>query len=412
MKIIADLHIHGKYSRGCSKDLDLPNLEKWAKIKGVTLLGTGDFTHPLWYKHICENLKEENGILKSKTNFNFILQTEISLIYTQDGKGRKVHLVVLCPGLEVADQVREALLKRGRLDYDGRPIFGMSCIEFTEMLKGISNDIEIIPAHAWTPYFGVFGSMSGFNSMQEAFGDQTKHIYAMETGISSDPAMNWRISDLDKYLMVSFSDCHSFWPWRLGREATVVNCDLDYRSIIKAIRTREGFMETIECPPEYGKYHFDGHRSCDIYASPAETRKMNNKCPKCNKQLTLGVLHRVEALADREDGFKPANAQRFRTIIPLSEILSISLGKGMETKTVWEHYNRLIGMFQNEFNVLLNAPYKALLELSNQKTAELVTKMRTNGLQISPGYDGVYGELLLEEKEELRKQKELSQYFY
>ena len=412
MKIIADLHIHGKYSRGCSKDLDLFSLEKWARIKGITLLGTGDFTHPLWYKHICENLTEENGILKSKTNFNFVLQTEISLIYTQDGKGRRVHLVVLCPNLEVADQVREELSKKGRLDYDGRPIFGMSCIDFTEMLKGISKDIEIIPAHAWTPYFGVFGSMSGFNSVKEAFGDQEKHINAIETGISSDPAMNWLVSDLDKYLMVSFSDCHSYWPWRIGREATVLSCDLNYNDIIKAIRTREGFVETIECPPEYGKYHFDGHRSCDVSTDPTETRKINNKCPKCNKQLTLGVLHRVEDLADREKGFKPANAQRFRTVIPLSEILSISLGKGMETKTVWEHYNRLIGMFQNEFNVLLNAPYKALLELSNQKTAELVTRMRTNGLQISPGYDGVYGEILMEEKEELRKQKELSQYFY
>jgi len=401
MKIIADLHIHGKYSRGCSKDLNIPNLEKWAKIKGINLLGTGDFTHPLWYKHICQDLKEENGLLKSKTNFNFILQTEISLMYTQDGKGRKAHLVVLCPNLETADQIREALLKKGRLDYDGRPIFGMSCIDFTEMMKGISKDIEIIPAHAWS-----------FDSLNDAFGDQEKHIYAIETGISSDPEMNWRISGLDKCLMVSFSDCHSFWPWRIGREATVLSCEPSYANIIKAIRTREGFVETIECPPEYGKYHLDGHRGCDICTEPEETKKLGNKCPKCNKPLTLGVLHRVEELADRKRGFKPDNAQRFRTMIPLSEVLSIALGKGMETKTVWEHYNRLISMFQNEFNILMNAPYKALTELSNEKTAELVTRMRDKGLHISPGYDGVYGELLLEEKAEKKKQKELSQYFY
>lgn len=412
MKIIADLHIHGKYSRGCSKDLDLNSLEKWAKIKGVNLLGTGDFTHPLWFKHLTENLTEENGILKTKTGFNFILQTEISLIFTQDGRGRKVHLVVLCPNFEVANQIRSALAMRGRLDYDGRPIFGMSCIEFTEMLKEISKDIEVIPAHAWTPHFGVFGSMSGFDSIKDAFGDQAKHINAIETGISSDPEMNWRISGLDKYLMVSFSDSHSYWPWRMGREATVFSCEPTYENIIKAIRTREGFVETIECPPEYGKYHLNGHRSCDVCIEPEETKRMKSICPKCSKPVTIGVLHRVEALADRENGFKPANAQRFRKLIPLSEILSISLGKGMETKTVWEHYNRLLGMFQNEFNVLMNAPYKALLELSNEKTAELVTRMRNNKLQISPGYDGVYGELLLEEKEETKKQKELAEYFY
>lgn len=412
MKIIADLHIHGKYSRGCSKDLDIPALEKWGRLKGINLLGTGDFTHPLWYKHICDSLTEENGLLKTKTGFNFLLQTEISLIYTQDGRGRRVHLVVLCPSLEVADQVREELGKKGRMDYDGRPIFGMSCIDFTEMMKKISNDIEVIPAHAWTPYFGVFGSMSGFDSIKEAFGDQEKHINAIETGISSDPEMNWRISDLDKYLMVSFSDSHSFWPWRMGREATVLSCEPSYKNVIKAIRTREGFVETIECPPEYGKYHLDGHRSCDVCVEPSETKKLDNICPKCNKALTIGVLHRVEDLANRENGFKPANAQRFRKLIPLSEILSISLGKGMETKTVWEHYNRLLSMFQNEFNVLLNAPYKALLELSNEKTAELVTRMRNSKLQISPGYDGVYGELLLEEKEESKRQKELAEYFY
>src|SRR3989338_2357073 len=304
MKIIADLHIHSRFSRATSKELNIKNLEKYAKIKGLNLLGTGDFTHPEWLKELKNELTEdETGILKTKTGFNFILQGEISLIYTQDGKGRRIHNVLLAKNLDVVEQINEALLKRGRLDYDGRPIFNLSCIEFTEMMKSIDKDIEIIPAHIWTPWFSLFGSMSGFDSVEECFKDQAKFIHALETGLSSDPAMNWRLSQLDNYTLISNSDSHSFWPWRIGRECNIFDIKLAYDAFIKSLKTKEGFIETIEVDPSYGKYHFDGHRLCKVCMSPKDAIKNKNICPKCGRKLTIGVLHRVEELADREEGF-------------------------------------------------------------------------------------------------------------
>ena len=285
MKIISDLHIHSRFSRATSKNLDLANLEKYARIKGVTLLGTGDFSHPKWIKEVkTELVEKEQGVYKTKTGFPFILSNEISLMYSQDGRGRRVHLVLLAPTLEVVDQITDYLKTLGRIDYDGRPIFGRSCIEVTEALKKISDKIEIIPAHAWTPWFGIIGSKSGFDSLEQAFGDQVKHIYSLETGLSSDPPMNWRVSSLDKYTLLSFSDLHSYWPWRIGREATLLNLKkLTYDNLIKAIRTRKGYEGTIEVDPAYGKYHWDGHRNCGVILSPRETRKAKGSCPKCAK---------------------------------------------------------------------------------------------------------------------------------
>jgi len=265
MKISADLQIHSRYSRATSTALTLPNIEKWARIKGLNLLGTGDFTHPKWLAELKEYLQEDGaGILTSKTGFKFVLQGEISNIFTQDGKGRRVHTLLLAKDFGTVQQINEKLLKKGRLDYDGRPIFGFTCIELVEMMRDISDDIEITPAHAWTPWYGIFGSMSGFDSVEECFKDQAKHIYSIETGLSSDPAMNWRLSKLDKYTLLSSSDAHSFWPWRLGRECNVLDIDLTYDNLIKAIRTRKGFVETIEVDPNYGKYHYDGHRNCNV----------------------------------------------------------------------------------------------------------------------------------------------------
>src|SRR3989338_8164000 len=250
MKIIADLHIHGKYSRGCSTDISVANLEKYARLKGVSLLGTGDFTHSGWLTELNSNLKEDDyGILRTKTGFPFIWQTEISMIYSQDGKGRRVHNVILAPSGEVATQITDFLKSKGRVDYDGRPIFGFSCIELADELMKISKDIEIIPAHVWTPWFSIFGSNSGFDSVEECFKEKAKFIHALETGMSSDPAMNWRLSKLDNYALVSFSDMHSFWPWRLGREATVFDIDLEYKNLINAIRTGKGLTETIKIHP-------------------------------------------------------------------------------------------------------------------------------------------------------------------
>ena len=407
MEYIADLQIHSRFSRATSKDLTLQNIEKYARLKGINLIGTGDFTHPKWLSELKEYLTGDgSGILTSKTGFRFVLQGEISNKYTQDGKGRRVHTLLLAPNFEVVEQINSALLKKGRLDYDGRPIFGFSCIELVEMMKGISDDIEIIPAHAWTPWYGIFGSMSGFDSVEDCFKEKTKHIYAIETGLSSDPAMNWRISKLDKYTLVSSSDAHSFWPWRLGREANVFDIKEDYGSLINAIRKRKGFVKTIEVDPNYGKYHFDGHRNCNISMSPSESKKINEICPKCRQKMTIGVLSRVEELADRPSGYIPENAVPFISLIPLSEIISALLKSSVSSRKVWKEYYTLIKNFDNEFNVLLNAGKKEILKFTDEKIADAIIKNREGKIKFKPGFDGVYGELVFDETV---KEKEISE---
>ena len=396
MKLIADLHIHSRFSRATSKALDIPNLEKYAKIKGLNLLGTGDFTHPEWIKELKRELTEDGfGILKTKTGFNFLLQTEISLIYSQDGKGRRIHNIVLAKNFDVVEQINSALLKRGRLDYDGRPIFGIPCPEFIELMKNIDKDIEIIPAHIWTPWFSLFGSNSGFDSIKDCFKDQTKHIHAIETGLSSDPAMNWRLSQLDNFSIVSFSDLHSYWPWRIGREATVFDCKPSYDEIISSLKNKNIEM-TIEVDPNYGKYHLDGHRACNVCLEPKESLKNKNICPKCKRPLTVGVLQRVEKLADREEGFKPKGAVPFKSLIPLSEILSALLNSPVASKKIWQEYNNLISNFNSEFEVLLEAKKEDLVKVSNEKIADAIINNREGKIKIKPGYDGVYGEPVFE----------------
>jgi uncharacterized protein (TIGR00375 family) len=405
MKLIADLHIHGRHSQATSKQLDIPNLEKWAKVKGVNLLGTGDFTHPKWIQHLKEELEDDgNGVFKTKTGFPFILTTELSLIYSQGGKGRRVHNVVFAPNLDVVQQITEYLLTKGRIDYDGRPIFKIPCMNFVEDLRKISTDIEVIPAHIWTPWFSIFGSKSGFDSVEEAFGDQAKHIHALETGLSSDPPMNWRLSQLDKYSLVSFSDLHSFWPWRIGREATIFDIDLTYKNILNALKTKEGLAGTVEVDPAYGKYHWDGHRVCNVCLSPKETKKLNGICPKCGKALTIGVEYRVEELADREEGFKPKNAIPFYSLIPLSEILAKVLGKGIATRTVWNEYNRILGT-KSEYDILLKLPFDELKRLTTEKIAELIILNREGKIKIQPGYDGEYGIPIFSEEDKKEFEK-------
>jgi len=273
----ADLHIHSRFSRACSKDLNIDNLEKWAKIKGLDLLGTGDFSHPEWLRELKEKLNERDGILYTKNGFRFVLSWEVSLIYTQT-RGRKVHLVVLAPSFEVVDKINSYLDAKGRRDYDGRPIFKISCEQFVKDMKTISEDIEVMCAHAWTPFFGVFGSESGFDSLKECFGNQVENVHAIETGISSTPDMNLRINELKNKTIVSFSDAHSYWPWRLGREATIFSLINSYSDIIGAIRENK-IIGTVEVNPAYGKYHYDGHRLCDYSCSPEEAKKLNNICP-------------------------------------------------------------------------------------------------------------------------------------
>lgn len=400
MKYIADLHIHSRYSRACSKQINIENLEKYARMKGVELLGTGDFTHPEWIKEIKSKLAEgDDGILFTESGFPFVWQTEISLMYKQGGKGRRVHHVILSPDGDSACQFTDELSKRGRLDYDGRPIFGFSSIELMDMLLSISPKFTVIPAHIWTPYFGALGSKSGFDSIEECFGDKAKHVHAIETGMSSDPPMNWRLSSLDKYSLVSFSDLHSFWPWRMGREATVFDIDLSYDNIFNALKTREGLTGTIEVKPDYGRYHLDGHAKCGVVFEPEKTHEHHGICPVCGKPLTVGVLYRVGELADRPDGFRPDGALDFSTLLPLSEIIKGVFGvSGLASQKVWREYYAIMKGFSTEFEVIMDAPRDKLAEFTSLKMADAIILARNNGIYVKPGYDGEYGVPVFDEK--------------
>jgi uncharacterized protein (TIGR00375 family) len=396
---IADLHIHSKFSRACSSNITLENLAKWAKIKGLNLLGTGDFTHPVWIKEIKDKLKEKNGLYYYE-DFPFVITGEVCLTYTQI-KGRRVHLVILVPNLEIAEKINSYLDTKGRRDYDGRPIFKISCEEFSRELRKISEEIEIIPAHIWTPWFGIFGSESGFDSLKEAFGNEFENIHAIETGMSSDPEMNWRIKELESKSIVSFSDAHSFWPFRLGREATIFNKINSYQDLIRQIK-ENSFVSTIETDPAYGKYHWDGHRLCRFSCSPEESKKLNNICPICKKPLIIGVENRVETLASFPKGFKSKNSKPFFKLLPLHEIISLESGSTLESKKTWQTYNDLISFFNNEFNILFNISKEDFLnkKVSN-KLILLILKNREGKIKVKPGYDGEYGVALVEEKQSL-----------
>jgi uncharacterized protein (TIGR00375 family) len=408
--IYADLHIHGRYSRATSTQLTIPNLTKYARIKGLGLLGTGDCLHPIWLQELKSQLAEDGtGILRDKEGFGFILTGEISSIYSQGGKVRRVHNIILARSFDVADQIIEVLSKRKvNLKSDGRPICGIPCPELVELILGVDREAEVIPAHAWTPWFSVFGSESGFDSIEECFKDQAKNIHALETGLSSDPAMNWRLSSLDKYALLSNSDSHSFWPWRVGREATAfdVKEQPTYGNIIRAIRTKNGLVKTIEFFPEEGKYHFDGHRTCSVCLEPAEALKLGNICPVCKRPLTIGVLHRVEQLADRPEGYVPKHAIPFKSLIPLTEIIGGQMGIAqLYSKKIWAVYNDLIKAFGSEFAVLLDAEEGQLSKVVDPKLAKAIIGVREGKVEIRPGYDGVYGYPVFEgaDKDSLEK---------
>ncbi|MBI2043035.1 DNA helicase UvrD [Candidatus Pacearchaeota archaeon] len=399
IEVIADFQIHSRFARATSKDITIDNLEKWAKIKGLDIIGTGDFQHPLWRKEIDEKLKEDDkGILWTEKGFPFLWQTEISLMFSQDGKRRAVHLLVFVPNRKTADAFTKYLLTKGRIDYDGRPIFGMTCENFTKDLKEIDDKIEIIPAHCMTPWFGLFGSKSGFDSLKECFRSQVGKIYAIESGMSADPAMLWRFEEVaeNKVNVVSFSDAHSFWPWRIGREATIFEIpELSYDNIIKAIRTGEGLKSTIETPPAYGKYHYDGHRNCNFSSSPEETKKLKGICPVCKKPLIIGVDYRVEEIAKEKKGFKPENAKPFHHIIPLHELISVLHGTPMASRKSWEIYNRMIENFGNEFNILLKVSREEFVRKEiDAKLIDLILKNREGKIKVKPGFDGEYGKVL------------------
>jgi uncharacterized protein (TIGR00375 family) len=338
---------------------------------------------------------------------NFVLTAEVSNIYSTPGGVKKIHHVLIAPDFEVVEQINDHLSKRGNLLADGRPIFGKyPSSEFVEDIISISKDVLIIPAHIWTPWFSLFGAESGFDSISECYGDQLKHIHALETGLSSDPPMNWRLSQLDGFTLVSNSDSHSPWPLRIGRECNVLDIDLDYGSLIRAIKTREGFLSTVETDPLYGKYHWDGHRNCGIAMSPKSSIKNNNLCPKCGRKLTIGVEHRVEVLADRDEGFIMEGAPDFIKLLPLKEIIAAILQMGVSTASVNNVYRKLTSEFGTEFKVLLDAPESSLLKVAKPEMVDAILSVRNQKVKVEPGYDGVYGKPIFR-----KKQRDLSSFF-
>jgi len=415
MRFIADFHLHSKYSRATSKGMEVETLAQWAKKKGITLLGTGDFTHPTYFAELRSKLEPLSGGLfrlkKGDEGILYILTTEVSNIYTQAGKVRRIHSLIFAPSFEVVETIRSKFGNLGKLSSDGRPIFGFTAKELIKMILDISSDCLIVPAHAWTPWFSIFGANSGFDSIEECFGEMSTYVYAIETGLSSDPEMNWRLSTLDSITLISNSDAHS--PNRLGREANAFDCELGYREIIETIRKKDlkKFLFTIEFFPEEGKYHYDGHRQCGVIFSPSQTKDSQYLCPKCHKKLTVGVMHRVEKLADRPEGFIPKNAIPSIHLIPLEEVIAEAMGYRVGTKAVEAEYERLVERGGSEFRILLDATPDELASFVPAKILEAIVRMRQGKVSIIPGHDGVYGKITLfpekKEGEELKEQLKL-----
>jgi DNA helicase-2/ATP-dependent DNA helicase PcrA len=427
MKIVADLHLHSRFSRATSKEMNLADLALAAEKKGVNILGTGDFTHPEWFRILKEQLVEaEPGLFKLKSEFlkkegrfsgtetRFLLSCEISCVYSKGGKVRKVHHLILAPSLKVVEKINVQLGWVGNLAADGRPILGLDSEELLKIVMSTDEHCFLIPAHIWTPWFSIFGSKSGFDSISECFGDYSQYIFALETGLSSDPAMNWRLSALDRYTLVSFSDAHS--APKIAREATVFDIHYDYFELINALKNKDAkkILYTIEFFPEEGKYHYDGHRLCGVRLEPKETNKLKGICPKCLKPLTIGVLNRVEKLADRPEGFVPAGAIPFKNLVPLQEIIASVLSQKGNSKQVAKFYDNLINNLGPELNILLDAPLKEIEKSSSAEIAKGIELVRAGKVIKEPGYDGVFGvikvlpsqvkkEFIFQEKENSQK---------
>ncbi|OGD24784.1 MAG: DNA helicase UvrD [Candidatus Aminicenantes bacterium RBG_13_59_9] len=417
MRFIADLHIHSKFSRATSREMTFDNIACWAKIKGLSLVASGDFTHPEWLFLTKEKLEPvgngffrlksllppANGYLKNvpvlPEDVHFVLSTEISFIYSKKGKVRKVHLLILAPDFESVEKLNARLSGLGNLRSDGRPILGLDARNFVRIVADLCPRCVVIPSHIWTPWFSLFGANSGFDAIEECFEEMTPFIFALETGLSSDPPMNWRLSALDKYALVSNSDAHS--PSRLGREANVFDADFSFKGIVEALKTRnpDRFLQTIEFFPEEGKYHFDGHRKCGVVFSPKESLLHKDLCPKCGKKLTIGVMHRVEELADREEGFRIPARVPYKNLIPLNEIIAQAVEKTPECQSVWEIYFRLVREFGGEFKVLTEIPASEFSHIQLDRVGQGIDRMRKGAVKIVPGHDGDYGRISLFEKD-------------
>lgn len=410
MKMIADLHIHSRFSMATSKEGTPENLDFWARKKGISLIGTGDFTHPVWREELKERLVSEgNGLYRLRDAYvkeesrkfpgegtRFVVSGEISSIYKKNGKTRKVHNVILLPGLEAADAMAQRLEKIGNIHSDGRPILGLDSHDLLEMMLDVCPEGILIPAHIWTPHFSVLGAKSGFDSVEECFEELAPYIHALETGLSSDPAMNWRISKLDRYQLVSNSDAHS--PSKLGREANLLDIDCSYEGLYRAIQTGEGLEGTVEFFPEEGKYHFDGHRKCGVSLSPVEAERLGGICPVCGKKLTMGVDHRVEQLADRAEGFVKKDGKKYESLVPLPEVISTCMGYSAASKKVQGCFEQMIQTLGTEFDILRNVPSEDIKSCAGERIAEGIENVRTGNVKRIPGYDGEYGKIELFEE--------------
>src|SRR5580704_8761193 len=413
---IADLHIHSRFSRACSKDCDIEHLSWWARRKGLSVLGTGDFTHPAWAAELKDTLVEaEPGLFRVRPELEqrldrdtpascagtvrFMLSVEISTIYRRDERTRKVHHLLYAPSFEAADRITAALAKIGNLASDGRPILGLDSRDLLEITLEGGPGCYLVPAHVWTPWFAVLGSKSGFDLVRDCYADLAGHIFAVETGLSSDPAMNWTCSSLDAYRLVSNSDAHS--PPMLGREATEFGTDLDYFAMAEALQTGRGLAGTLEFFPEEGKYHLDGHRKCGVRIEPEQTTALEDRCPACGKPLTVGVLHRVAELADRPLGYRPDGAAGFTCLVQLPQIVGEILGTGPKSKKVTAEAGRLVGALGPELTILRDVPLDDLRRVGGARFAEGIGRLRRGEVIREAGYDGEYGTIRLFGPDEL-----------
>lgn len=406
MKAIADLHIHSRYSMATSKDGTPENLELWARKKGISILGTGDFTHEKWREELKDSMvSAEDGFYKLKDEkrlpeaermkdqtVRFVVSGEISCIYKKNGKTRKAHHLILLPGLEEAEKMAKKLEKIGNIHSDGRPILGLDSRDLLEIMLEASPEGIFIPAHIWTPHFSVLGAKSGFDSLEECFEDLTPYIHALETGLSSDPPMNWRISSLDQYQLVSNSDAHS--PSKIGREANLLDIELSYEGLSRALCRGEGLLGTVEFFPEEGKYHYDGHRKCEVCLTPEEAEKMGNICPVCGKKLTMGVEHRVEQLADRKYGYRKENAKEFESLVPLAEVIASCMVYSSGSKKVQSCYENMLEKLGPEFEILRRVPAEDIKAVSDENVAAGIEGIRQKKVKKISGFDGKYGKIL------------------
>jgi len=400
MRLIADLHIHSGYSRATSKDMTLPTVARWARLKGIDIVGTGDFTHPAHFASIKELLEPTAPGLFTLRNdakdarpVHFMLTAEVSNIWTQSGRTRKMHTLIFAPDMKTVELINKTLASLGNVVSDGRPILGLSAYDLAGIVFDASPEAMVVPAHAWTPWFSIFGSKSGFDSIEECYRDLSYRIFAIETGLSSNPAMNRRIAALDRITLISNSDAHS--PAKLGREANVFDSNLDYYEIRRIMKERDHrrFLHTIEFYPEEGKYHCDGHRECGVLFTPQETKKADGLCPVCGKGVTVGVLSRIEALADRPSDYIAPDAIPAVHLVPLEEILAQAFECGVKTVKVQREYERLIAEGGSEFDILLNKTQNELTALAGERTTNGIIRVRNGEISIVPGFDGEFGKI-------------------